>query len=112
MNIETETLGDGIIKVNLAGRMDTQGTEEIHQKLMDYVCSQRSVVVDMNAVVFLSSMGIRTLILAAKAVSKRSGKMVLLNPDATITELLQMARVDVLSPIHRSLDEALRSVST
>ena len=111
MNIESETFDGGIIKVNLAGRMDAQGTEEIHQKLMDYACSQRSVIVDMNAVSFLSSMGIRTVLLVAKAVSRRGGKMALLNPNANTTELLQMVRIDHLSPIHQSLDEALRAVS-
>jgi anti-anti-sigma factor len=111
MNIEAETIDGGIIKVNLAGRMDAQGTEEIHQKLMDYACSQRSVIVDMNAVSFLSSMGIRTVLLVAKAVSRRGGKMALLNPNANTTELLQMVRIDHLSPIHQSLDEALRAVS-
>ena len=111
MKIETETFEERIIKVSLAGRMDTLGTEEIHQQLMDYACSQRSVIVDMSAVSFLSSMGIRTLILVAKAVSKRGGKMALLNPDANSTELLQIVRIEHLSPIHRSLDEALRAVS-
>jgi hypothetical protein len=32
MNIETETFENGIIKLNLAGRMDPQGTEEIDQR--------------------------------------------------------------------------------
>ena len=111
MKIETETFDDGIIKIDLAGRMDGQGTQEIDQELMDYACSQRSVIVDMSAVDFIASVGIRSLILVAKAVSRRGGKIVLLNPDANTTKLLQMARIDDLIPIHRSLDGALQAVS-
>src|SRR5262245_59750758 len=110
MKIETETFDDGILKVNLAGCMDAEGTQGIEQKFMDCACSQRSVIVDMNGVGFLASMGIRTLILVAKAVSRRGGKMVLLNPDSHVTKVLEMGRTDDLIPIHRSLDEALRAV--
>ncbi len=111
MNIETENLDGGILEVKLAGRMDAQGTEEIAPEFLDYACSQRSVIVDMSAVGFLASMGIRTLVLAAKAVSRRGGKMVLLSPDANVTKILEMSSIDSLIPIHRSLDEARRAVS-
>ena len=77
---------------------------------MDYACSQRLVIVDMNAVSFLTSMGIRSLMLVAKAVSRRGGKMVLLNPDTNVGQVLEM--IEDLIPIHRSLDEALRAVSS
>jgi anti-sigma B factor antagonist len=109
MKIETETFDGGILKVNLVGRMDSKGTEEIEQEFMHHACSQRLVIVDMNAVGFLTSMGIRSLMLVAKAVSRRGGKMVLLNPDTNVTKVLEM--VDDLIPIHRSLDEALRAVA-
>ena len=109
MKIETETFDGGILRVNLAGRMDAKGTEEIEEAFMDYACSQRSVIVDMNAVSFLTSMGIRSLMLVAKAVSRRGGKMVLLNPDTNVRQVLET--IEDLIPIHRSLDEALRAVS-
>ena len=110
MKFETESFDGGILKVNLAGRMDAQGTEEIEQAFMDSACSHRSVVVDMNAVNFLTSMGIRTLILVAKAVSRRGGKMVLLNPDTNVRQVLET--IEDLIPIHRSMEEALRAVSS
>src|SRR5262249_39467487 len=69
MNIETETLDGGILQVKRAGRMDAPGLEEVDREFMEYACSQRSVIVDMHAVGFLASAGIRTLVLVAKAVS-------------------------------------------
>ncbi len=111
MNIETQTLDGGILKVTLAGRMDAQGAGETDSNLMDHACSQRAVIVDMNAVDFVASVGIRTLLLVAKAVSRRGGKMVLLHPDANVTKMLKLAHIDTLIPIHQSLDEALRAVS-
>ena len=106
MKIEMEVLDGGIVKVKLAGRMDAQGTEGIEQKLMDYAGTHRSVILDMNAVDFLTSAGIRTLILAAKAVSRRGGKMVLLNLDAKVRQVLEIANLDKWIPMHQSLQEA------
>jgi len=111
MKIEMETLDGGIAKVTLAGRMDARGTEEIEQKLMDHAGTQRSVILDMSAVDFLSSAGIRTLVLAAKAVSRRGGKLVLVNPGVNVRKVLEIASLDQLIPIHQSLEEARGAVS-
>ncbi len=106
MHIEAENLDGGILKLNLVGRMDVQGSSEIDVKFTSYAARQRSVIVDMSAVDFLASIGIRTLLLTAKAMSQRGGKMVLFNPDSNVTQVLEMAGIDTLIPIVRSLDEA------
>ena len=110
MKIGSETLDGDILKSNLAGRMDVQGTREIDTIFTGYAASSQSVIVDLGAVDFLASMGIRTLLLVAKAISGRGGKLVLLNPDANVTQILEMAGIDTLIPIHRSLDEARLAV--
>ena len=110
MQIEAESLSSGILKIDLAGRMDVQGAQEIDVKFAAYASRQRAVIVDMSAVSFLASMGMRTLLLAAKAISQRGGKMVLLNPDASVTHALEMAGIDTLIPIFRSLDDASSAV--
>ena len=111
MNIDAENLDGGLLKINLGGRLDVQGAQEIDLKFAGYTANQRAVVVDMSAVNFLASIGIRTLLLSAKAVGRRGGKMVLLNPDANVTHILEMAGIDTLIPICRSLDEARSAVT-
>jgi anti-sigma B factor antagonist len=111
MTTHTEPSSDGISIVKLTGRMDAQGTQEIESKFMDQACSQKSVIVDLQAVDFLASVGIRTLLVVAKAVAKRGGKMVLLNPDPTITRILEVSGVDSFIPVHRTIEEARRAVS-
>ena len=111
MTIETETSDDRLFLVRLAGRMDAQGTQEIEPAFVDQACAQSAVVVDLHAVDFLASVGIRTLLVVAKAVSKRGGKMVLLNPGPMITNILEVSGVDGFIPIHRSIDDARRAVS-
>ena len=112
MKIDSETLENGVLKISLAGRMDVQGTQEIDLKFNGYTATQRAVIVDMSGVDFLSSIGIRTLLLAAKAILHRGGKMVLFNPDATVTNILKMAGIDTMIPICQSLDEARAAVAS
>jgi anti-sigma B factor antagonist len=111
MQIGSESLDGGILKINIAGRMDIQGAQEIDLKFTGYTANQRAVIVDMSGVDFLASIGIRTLLLAAKAVSQRGGKMALLNPDPNVTHILEMAGIDTLIPICRALDAARTAVT-
>lgn len=111
MQIDAETLDGSVRKIILSGRMDVQGTHEIDLKFTSFAANQTAVIVDMTAVDFLSSIGIRTLMLNAKAVSQRGGKMVLLNPTQPINSVLEMAGIDTLIPICRSEVDALRAVA-
>lgn len=112
MNIDAESLDGGIWKINLSGRMDVQGTQEIDVKFSGMTAGQRNaIVVDMSGVDFLASIGIRSLLLNAKAVGQRGGKLVLLNPDAGVTKVLQTAGIDTLVPIFTDLAAARHAVA-
>lgn len=110
MNIESENLNDDVRKISLAGRFDIEGAQQIDLRFTGLTANQKAVVVDLAGVNFLASIGIRTLVLAAKAIAQRGGKMVLLNPDGNVTKVLEMAGIDTLIPISRSLEDALSAV--
>lgn len=110
MNIDATALDGGIQKISLSGRMDVQGTAEIDLKYTSMNANQRAVIVDMSGVEFLGSIGIRTILLSAKAVSQKGGKTTLLNPNPDISKVLEMAGISTLIPISRSLDEARKLV--
>ena len=111
MQLDSEVLDNGICRINLAGRMDIQGTQDIDMKFTGISAKQRAVIVDMSAVEFLASIGIRTLLLSAKAIGSRGGKMVVLNPDANVRKVLEMAGIDTLIPIFVSLEDARTAVT-
>ena len=49
--------------------------------------SRGNIVVDMAGVDFIASIGIRHLVMAAKTVARKSGILVLLDPNPTVTEV-------------------------
>ena len=64
----------------------------------------------MAAVPFMSSIGIRALLMNAKAVKNRGGRLVLLNPDRNVRSVLESSAIDQLIPLCDALDDALAKV--
>jgi anti-anti-sigma factor len=112
MRISEEVLDGEVYKVALSGRMDIQGVGEIETRLVGMTASPRMrIIVDMAAVPFMSSIGVRALLMNAKAVGRRGGKLVLLGPDANVKGVLETAGIDQLIPVCATLDEALAKVA-
>lgn len=107
MEITVSDFGDAARKVTLVGRLDIVGAEQIGLPLAAAAGSRGNIVIDMGGVDFIASIGIRHLVMAAKAVSRSAGKLVLLDPTPMVTEVLVIAGLDQLLPIVRSEAEAM-----
>ena len=91
-------------RVVLVGRLDAAGAAKIDLPLSAAAGSNRHLLVDMSAVTFVASIGIRTLVLGAKTIQRRGGKLLLLSPRPEVEQVLQTIGVTDLLPIVR--DEA------
>jgi anti-anti-sigma factor len=111
MEMNIEALSDEITKVNLVGRMDILGAQEIDLHFSVLVGVHRKLIVDLEQVSFLASMGIRTLIMGAKTVKSKRGRMVLLNPTSDVEKVLIGSGTDTVVPIVKDLDGAIAAVS-
>lgn len=113
MHIE-EPAGD-IARVRLVGRMDYAGATEIDARFMELAAREKFLLVDLSKVNFLASMGIRTLIMAAKALKERGGKMILFSPEMMVAKVLKTSGTDTLIPVYYDLPlarKALQAVHT
>lgn len=108
MNVEP--VADGVVKVILDGRLDITGAGVIDLQFSAIAGSHRGVVVDMANVSFLASIGIRTLLLGAKAVQRRGGTFILLNPVDEVEKVLEVTGVIELMPIYRDYAAALEAL--
>ena len=107
MEWTTELLPDGIERVILAGRMDSAGTEQIDPRFAALTETRPArIVVDLAAVPFLASMGIRTLLANAKALAKHGGRMALAGPQPMVGTVLKHAGIDGLIPVFSDVDSA------
>jgi anti-anti-sigma factor len=106
MEMRVEALDGGITRINLAGRMDYAGASEIDSGFMAVAGRDKFLLVDLSKVNFLASMGIRTLITAAKAVKERGGKMILFAPDMMVAKVLKTSGTEMLIPVYYDLSLA------
>ena len=112
MQLESELLDHGIVKVNLAGRLDLAGAQAIDMKFTALTATRNApFLVDLSDVSFLASLGMRTLLSSAKAVSMRGGLMVLYNPQPNVLEVLEASGVTSLIPTFHDLDEAIGALA-
>jgi anti-anti-sigma factor len=106
MEITVSDFGEVGKLVTLVGRLDILGAEKIDLPLAVVAGSRTSIVIDMGEVDFIASIGIRHLVLAAKTVARRAGKVVLLDPTPAVSEVLAISGLESLLPIARSEAEA------
>jgi len=111
MGISEEVLAGEVYRVALSGRMDIQGVGEIETRFAGMTASPRMrVVVDLSDVPFMSSIGIRALMINAKAVARRGGRFLIAAPQAQVREVLETAGLAELVSILATLDEAIAAV--
>jgi anti-sigma B factor antagonist len=111
MDMQVESLADGVTKVNLTGRLDILGAQQIDLNFSVVAGNHRKVIVDLEQVEFLASMGIRTLVMGAKAIKSKGGSLVLLKPTPDVEKVLIVSGIDAVVPILHDLDAAISAVS-
>jgi len=107
MEIHYSELDNGIGLIRLVSRLDIIGVGEVETKFTGYCTGDKSrVIVDLSQVDFLASIGIRLLMLNAKSVALRGGRMVLLSPIAEVQSVLEITGLPAVIPIYAHLESA------
>lgn len=112
MELYREEINTEISKVVLNGRLDMQGAQEIDLEFTALTVTKGGkVIVDISNVSFLASLGLRCLLSAAKALSKKGGQMVLTSPQTNVAEVLKVSGIYQIIKIYDTLDEATAALT-
>jgi anti-anti-sigma factor len=111
MEIGEEILDGDVVKINLSGRMDLAGVNAIESDFTSMTAAPRmAVIVDMSGVPYMSSIGIRSLLIRAKSVTGRGGKYVLTGLQSDVMNVLHVSGIDKLIKICDDVTAARESV--
>jgi anti-anti-sigma factor len=97
--------------VKLAGRLDSsaaQSAEENFAQLLGGASAR--LVIDMSRLEYISSAGLRVLLVAAKKVQQAQGKMVLFGLLPNVREVFSVTGFDRIFAIQADLDAAVAAV--
>lgn len=111
MTFASEELEGGITKVVLNGRMDIQGAAAIDLRMNVVAGTAKKLLIDLQQVEFIGSMGLRSLVLPAQAVSRRGGKVVLFGPVKMVEDVLRASNLQAIIPIHHEMGAALAALA-
>lgn len=113
MELQFSELDNNICLISLNGRLDITGTGQIETKFAGYGAGENTrVVVDLSGLDFLASIGIRLLILTAKSVASRGGKMGILNPVSEVQNVLEITGIPGIIRIYSDLESAEKGLTS
>jgi anti-anti-sigma factor len=111
--IDVTPLGDKIVKVTIAGRLDTQGVDRIETRLLaSLVPNANNAIIDLSQVDFVASMAIRMFISAAKSLRQRRAALALYGATAMVNKVFETASLQTIIPVCSTEAEALAAVSS
>ena len=107
MQIETSKI-DQTVVLEIKGRMDVIAAMEYEKAVM--TCLQHGdlkFVVDLNALDYISSAGLRSLLTTAKKIKEAKGTANFCNVKGVVKEVFAMSGFDSILPIFKSVKDAL-----
>ncbi len=109
MNTEQK---EGVLIAKPEGRIDGVNARDFHEALTKAIGADSSpVLVDLAAINYISSAGLRTFLLVAKTLQQRSAQFALCSLSDPIREIFEISGFDKIIAIHPSEDEALAALS-
>lgn len=85
-----KTVQDGGILLQAAGRLDTNTAPELQKALLDALQETNLLTLDFSDLVYLSSAGLRALLIAHKTAIAKGGRLTLENVQPEVMNVFQI----------------------
>lgn len=99
---------DDVLVVAPAGRIDSSSSGELERRLLEHVSGgEKRIVMDLLDVDYISSAGLRVLLLAANKLRPQGGQIVLCSLGQSVREVFELAGFTPIFSIEPSRELAL-----
>lgn len=114
MNLSEKRFADVRVAV-VEGRVDHPAAEPFREALWPYLDScaegKDQLVLDLSGLEYISSAGLRVLMLAAREVKPRNGKVVVAGLQPVVREIFEISRFNLVFQVFNDLKAALTELS-
>ncbi len=90
----TEEKKDSVIALTISGRLDTTTAPELEEKLRDCTKGMRALFLDLADVEYISSAGLRVVLMAHKLMVATGGSLAVRNPSEFCKQVFQATGMD------------------
>jgi anti-anti-sigma factor len=113
MHCPTHAYAD-VVVATAAGRIDFAGAQALEEALapaLEPGSGVRGVVIDLGRVDYISSVGLRVLMVAAKALRARKSAIAVASLQPVVAEIFEISRFHHVVDVRRDVREALGAIS-
>ncbi len=111
MKVTTDRQG-GALSICVDGRIDGSNVVEFEETVRTLIGDEdRAVILDLEKLLYVSSAGLRALLLTGKTLKGRNSELVLCSLPGPIRRVFEISGFDKLFAIHTSRGEALSSLA-
>jgi anti-anti-sigma factor len=87
--METNLIKEGQDTVmNISGRIDAMTSSKLQEDIMNALKTEKNLILDFADVVYVSSAGLRSLLLGHKTAASKGGEMALRNVNKVVMDVL------------------------
>jgi anti-anti-sigma factor len=100
---------DQCVIIGITGRLDTTNYTLLEKKFMDLIDSnQDKILVECSKMDYISSSGLRILLMGLKKITSMKGKFALCGLQENIYEIFEISGFTSIFDIHSSREDALK----
>ncbi len=96
--------------MGLSGKLDNATTQVAYDKMLPQVTADCRLVFDMEDCSYVSSAGLRVILMLGKAIKKQNGKGVMANLSEDVKDVMEMTGFDHIFSNYDTLDDALAAL--
>lgn len=101
---------DSAAILTVTGRIDMTTSDAFTERLLAMVATGVPLVIDFSGVNYISSAGLRALMLGSKQARSAGTRLAIAALQPVVLEIFQISRFDKLVPCHPTVDAALAAV--
>ena len=110
MDLKSTREGSNLI-VDVEGRVDGTNAMDFQTALEGAIQpSDQGVVMDMGELQYISSAGLRVILLIAKSLQKQNAKLLGCSLSESVREIFAISGFDKIVPVHDSRTDALKAL--
>jgi anti-sigma B factor antagonist len=107
----TQVQSDNVTILRIQGRIDASAAEPFKEKVLSAIGDKSTrLLLDFGQVDFISSMGLRVLVIAARRVAAVGGKLLFCRLEGPVREVFELAGFSSVAAVFPDQESALASL--
>ena len=107
------TLINNVILLRPLGRIDSSTSSSFEEQCLKLIGSEsQKTVIDLSGVDYVSSAGLRALLISAKKAKAIGGALTLCGPQGSVREVISLSGFDSLLGAHETVAEAISALDS